>query len=200
MSRIKSLIHSIFVAPSKKYKKEAFNSDYFSKSKLSPDNKRASYYCDFFSPDSVLDVGCGVGNLVWGFVNLGIAAEGIDISEDAINRSSIEIRPLLKDGDIVNLGYPDNRFNLVNCSDTLEHIPEEVSQDIIRNLYRITNHWLVLNICLWTEKNARLDPTHINLHSKRWWTKKINQLGYKIIKAPDDFPSKRNAFIIKKKG
>ena len=198
MSRIKSLIYSIFVAPSKNYKKEAFNVDYFSKLKLFPDDKKASYYCDFFSPDNVLDVGCGVGNLVWGFVNFGTAAEGIDISEDAINRSPIEIRSLLKVGDIASLDYPNNRFDLINCSDTLEHIPEEVSLDVIRSLHRITNRWLVLNICLWTEKNARLDPTHINLHSKRWWTKQINQLGYTIIKTPDDFPSKRNAFIIKK--
>jgi len=198
LSRIKSLIHSVFVAPSKKYKKEEFNADYFSELKLSPDVKKASYYRDFFSPDNALDVGCGIGNLVWGFSNIGISAEGIDISEDAINRSSVEIRSLLKVGDIFNLDYPDNRFNLVNCSDILEHIPEEVSSDIIRNLYRITNRWLVLNICLWTEKNARLDPTHINLHSKRWWGKKINQLGFVIIKTPDDFPSKRNAFIIKK--
>ena len=139
-----------------------------------------------------------IENLVWGFSNLGIAAEGIDISRDAINRSSIEIRSLLKVGDIVDLDYPDNRFDLINCNDTLEHIPEKVSLDVIRSLHRITNRWLVLNICLWTEKNARLDPTHINLHSKRWWTKKINQLGCTIIKTPDDYPSKRNAFIIKK--
>ena len=103
MSRIKSLIHSIFVTRFKKYKKEEFNTDYFSKLKLSPDNKKASYYRDFFSPDNALDIGCGVGNLVWGFVNFGIAAEGIDISEDAINLSSIEIRSLLKVGDIFNL-------------------------------------------------------------------------------------------------
>jgi ubiquinone/menaquinone biosynthesis C-methylase UbiE len=198
LSRIKSLCHSIFIARFKKYKKEAFNADYFSKLKLSPDNKKGSYYRDFFSPDNALDVGCGIGNLVWGFVNFKIAAEGIDISNDAISRSSIEIRPLLKVGDIFNLDYPENKFNLVNCSDTLEHIPEEVSYDIIRSMYRITNRWLVLNICLWTEKNARLDPTHINLHSKMWWTKKIKKLGYTITKTPDDFPSKRNAFIIKK--
>ena len=198
MSRIKSLIHSVFVARFKKYKKEEFNADYFSKSKLSPDNKKASYYRDFFSPDNALDVGCGVGNLVWGFTNSGIVAEGIDISEDAINRSSVEIRPLLRVGDIFNLDCSDKKFDLVNCSDTLEHIPEEASRDIIQSLYRITNRWLVLNICLWTEKNARLDPTHINLHSKRWWIKKINQLGYTIIKTPNDFPSKRNAFIIRK--
>ena len=51
LSRMKSLIHSIFVAPSKKYKKEEFNADYFSKLKLSPDVKKASYYRDFFSPE-----------------------------------------------------------------------------------------------------------------------------------------------------
>ena len=198
MSRIKSLIHSIFLATSKKYRKEEFNADYFSKFKLSPDNKKASYYRDFFSPDNALDVGCGVGNLVWGFTNSGIVAEGIDISEDAINLASASIRPLLRVGDIFNLDCSDNKFDLVNCSDTLEHIPEEASHDIIQSLYRITNRWLVLNICLWTEKNARLDPTHINLHSKRWWTKQINQLGYIIIKTPNDFPSKRNTFIIRK--
>ena len=198
LSRIKSLIHSIFFATSKKYKKEEFNADYFSKFKLSPDNKKASYYRDFFSPDNALDVGCGVGNLVWGFTNSGIVAEGIDISEDAINRASASIRSHLRVGDIFNLDYSDKEFDLVNCSDTLEHIPEEASCDIIQSLYRITNRWLVLNICLWTEKNARLDPTHINLHSKRWWIKKINQLGYTITKIPNDFPSKRNAFIIKK--
>jgi 2-polyprenyl-3-methyl-5-hydroxy-6-metoxy-1,4-benzoquinol methylase len=98
LSRIKSLIYSIFVASSKKYTKDEFNADYFSKLKISPDNKKALYYYDYFSPDNVLDVGCGVGNLVWGFSNLGIAAEGIDISEDTISRSSVEIRTLLKIG------------------------------------------------------------------------------------------------------
>ncbi len=66
MSRIKSLIHSIFVAPSKKYKKEEFNADYFSKLKLSPDVKKASYYRDLFSPDNALDVGCGIGESKFG--------------------------------------------------------------------------------------------------------------------------------------
>jgi ubiquinone/menaquinone biosynthesis C-methylase UbiE len=198
LSRIKSLIYSLFVAPSKKYKKEVFDAGYCSESKLFPEDKKALYYSNFFSPDNVLDVGCGVGNLVWGFVNMGIPVEGIDISKDAINRSSPEVRSLLQISDITNLDYPENRFDLINCSETLEHIPENVSLDVIRSLHRVTNRWLVLNICLWTEKNARLDLTHINLHSKRWWIKKIKQLGFVIIKTPDDFPSKRNAFIIKK--
>lgn len=198
MSRIKSLIHSIFVSSFKKYEKENFNEDYFSTIKSFSDDKRAIYYLKFFKPRNALDVGCGVGNLVWGFSKAGVDVEGNDISESAINRAPSEIKSLLKVGDILNLDYPDNKFDLVNCSDVLEHIPLEESAKVIQNLYRITNRWLVLNICLWTEKNARLDPTHINLHSKRWWTKKIRSLGCSILKTPDDFPSKRNAFIIEK--
>ena len=119
-----------------------------------------------------MDTGCGVGNLVWGFVNIGIPVEGIDVSKDTINRSSTEVRSLLKVGDITILDYFDNRFDLVNCSETLEHIPERVFLDSIRSLHRVTNRWLILNICLWPEKNARLDLAHISLHSKRWWVKK----------------------------
>jgi len=199
LSRIKSLLYSTFIAPYISYNKENFNSDYFSKIKSCPDNKKAFYYRDCFSPTNTLDVGCGIGNLVWGFLNSGVTAEGIDISKDAISQSPVEVKTHLRVGDIFNLDYPNNSFDLVNCSDILEHIPKENSGEAIQSLYRVTDRWLILNICLWTEKNARLDPTHINLHSKRWWEKKINRLGYSIIKNPDDFPSKRNAFIIKKR-
>ncbi|MFQ5716949.1 MAG: class I SAM-dependent methyltransferase [Nitrospinales bacterium] len=198
MSRIKSLIYSAFVASNKKYQKENFDEGYFSKGKSFPDEKRARYYLNFFKPCNVLDVGCGTGNLVWGFLKTGVDAEGIDVSEHAINRAHPEVRPSLKLGDILNLDYPDNKFDLVTCSDVLEHIPQAECEKVIQDLYKITGKWLALNICLWTEKNARKDPTHINLHSKRWWTKKIERLGYRTLKTPDGFPSKRNAFVIKK--
>ena len=82
MSRIKSLLYSTLIAPYIKYNKEKFNSDYFSKLKSCPDNKKAFYYRDCFSPSNTLDVGCGIGNLVWGFLNSGVIAEGIDISKE----------------------------------------------------------------------------------------------------------------------
>lgn len=198
MSRIKSLIYSVFVSSNKKYQKENFNEGYFSKEKSFPDEKRAQYYLNFFKPCNVLDVGCGIGNLVGGFLKTGVDVEGVDVSEHAINRAPPEVRPFLKLGDILNLDYPDSKFDLVVCSDVLEHIPQVECGKVIKDLYKITNRWLALNICLWTEKNARGDLTHINLHSKRWWTKKIESLGYCTLKIPDDFPSKRNAFIIKK--
>ena len=45
-------------------------------------------------------------------MNFGIAAEGIDISEDAINRSSVEIRSLLKVGDISHCKNCDTKIKI----------------------------------------------------------------------------------------
>ena len=70
-------------------------------------------------------------------MNIGIAVEGIGVSKDTINRSSTEAKSLLKVGGITILDYSDTRFDLVNCSETLEHIPERVVLDIIRSLHRV---------------------------------------------------------------
>ena len=156
MSRLKSMLYSTLIAPYISYNKENFNSDYFSKLKSCPDDKKAFYYRECFSPSNTLDVGCGIGNLVWGFLNSGVIAEGIDISKDAISQSPAEVKTHLRIGDIFNLDYPDNSFDLVNCSDILEHIPKENSCEAIQSLYRVTDQWLVLNICLWTEKTLGL--------------------------------------------
>ena len=117
MSRIKSLLYSTLIAPYLKYNKENFNSNYFSTLKSCPDNKKAFYYRNCFSPSNTLDVGCGIGNLVWGFLNSGVTAEGIDISKDAISQSPPEVKTHLRIGDIFNLDYPDNKFDLHHSLD-----------------------------------------------------------------------------------
>ena len=96
------MLYSTLIAPYISYNKENFNSDYFSKLKSCPDDKKAFYYRDCFSPSNTLDVGCGIGNLVWGFLNSGVIAEGIDISKDAISQSPAEDKTNLRIVDIFN--------------------------------------------------------------------------------------------------
>ncbi len=199
MSQLKSLICSLFAARFRKYDKNRFNREYFSSYESSPDIGRAQYFRDFFKPDNMLDVGCGTGNLVWGFVKLGIPAQGVDVTGIPFQNASEEVRPFLKVGDILDLDYSDDKFDLVTCCDVLEHIPFPECDKAVDELYRLTGKWLLCNICLWTEANARKDPTHINLHSRRWWRRYFDKKDFELAKIPGDYPSRKNSFIIRKK-
>ena len=198
LSKPKSIIYSLFIAPFRKYKKENFDKIYFQNYQSVPDLKNAQVYYDFFQPTKSLDAGCGIGNLAWGLQKLGVEAYGVDVSPQAIEQSSEEIRPFLKTDNLTDLSYPDNEFDLVVSWDVLEHIPFPECDQVIDQLFRVTRKWLLINICLWADRNARLDPTHINLHSKRWWHRFFEKKGYHLIKTPDHFPARRNAYIIKK--
>lgn len=198
MSRVKNLIYSILVAPRRRYDPRAFGDAYFSSAASEPDVARARRYIEFFRPGSVVDVGCGTGNLVWGFRRSGVEARGIELSPDAIRQSAKEVRPFLQLGDVLDTGLPDESFDLVTCIDVLEHIPPPDSDQAIGELHRIARRHVLLHVCLWSEGNASRDPTHVNLRSRRYWTGKLRRRGYELIEVPPDFPCGHNAFIVKK--
>lgn len=182
----------------KKYNPGNFDHGYFSNYESFPSVERARLFKNYFLPVNALDAGCGTGNLVWGFRRLGVTAFGVDQSEIPIHKASEEIRPCLRVGDILNLNFPGKEFDLVTCCDVLEHIPFPECGRAVDELYRITRKWLLFSICLWTEKNARMDPTHINLHSKKWWGRYFKRKGFTLETVPEGFPSLRNSFIVRK--
>jgi len=198
LSKPKSLFYSLFIAPFRKYNEGRFDEDYFSNYPTGPGTKWAEIFQKYFEPKNSLDAGCGVGGLVWGLKNLGVDAYGVDVSPQAIEKASPEIRSRLSVGNLVQLNYPDNEFDLVTCVEVLEHIPFPECEQVIENLYRITGKGLLFTICLWADGNARKDPTHINLHSKRWWARYFKKKGYRLVPTPDHFPSRRSAYIIQK--
>lgn len=65
--------------------------------------------------DSILDVGCGKGYLLYELMKLlpGSKVAGLDISEYAIANAKEEIKPFLTQGSAVSLPYPDKSFDFV---------------------------------------------------------------------------------------
>ena len=197
----KSLLFSIFIAPFRKYNRDSFDSDYFIQQQLIPDDHNQELidsYLKFFKPRNVLDAGCGTGNLVHQFRKQNVDAYGTDLSENAINFSSVDVKPFLQVGSISALDYPDNEFDLVTCCEVLEHIPFPECEQVIKEIHRVSKKWVLFKICLWADRNARLDPTHINLKSKRWWTRYFKKNHFNLISTPNGFPARRNSYIIKK--
>lgn len=72
----------------------------------------------------VLDIGCGKGFLVHDFRKVlpGLEAFGLDVSAYAIENSMPEVREFLRQGDAVQLPYPDKYFDLVVSINTLHNL------------------------------------------------------------------------------
>ena len=83
----------------------------------------AKHY-DLKSGDSILDVGCGKGFLLYEFTQIvpGIEVRGLDISNYAIENAKEEVRPFLQMGHANHLPYADASLDLVISINTLHNL------------------------------------------------------------------------------
>ena len=96
-------------------------------------------YADALKPGNagarVLDVGCGVGQVVARLAEAGFEAHGVDVSEPNIERArKVSSRCQLYDGK--KLPFPDAHFASVGALNVLEHVDEP--EAFIRDLARVT--------------------------------------------------------------
>lgn len=74
--------------------------------------------------DSILDVGCGKGFLLYEFTQVvpGIKVSGLDVSSYAIEHAKDEVKPFLRTGNAIELPYPDRSFDFVYSITTLHNL------------------------------------------------------------------------------
>lgn len=96
-------------------------------------------YADFLRPDSteglILDVGCGVGQVVAMLIEKGYKAIGIEVSESSVRKAQqLGLPCYLYDG--YKIPYPDNQFDRVGAFNVLEHVeePEAFIFELVRVL------------------------------------------------------------------
>lgn len=146
--------------------------------------------------EKILDAGCGEGftlSKLYEF-KIGKELEGIDSSEQAIELGKKMYPHLsLKIGDIYTLRYIDNSFDIVICTEVLEHLqdPKEALKELVRVskkylLLTVPNEpWFLLsNYTRWGE-----DIGHINKWSSSSFQKFITHNSkLKILRVKHPFP------------
>jgi len=153
--------------------KNLFSEEYFRGGKLSNYGDYSSCYGvlityakmieTIFHPASIFDAGCAYGFLVDYFKNKGIHSLGMDISDFASQQS-----PNVIQGDITELyKYDIGQFDVVTCTEVLEHIPETKATQAVLNLVAIAKRYVILLIAFNDYDNS--DITHVNLHPRIWW-------------------------------
>lgn len=97
--------------------------------------------------ESILDVGCGEGFTLNRLKEKGIGKklEGLEYSKDAIalgKKTYPDIK--ITQGSIYELPYKDNSFDLVLCTEVLEHLDEP--EKALKELIRVSSKYLIISV------------------------------------------------------
>lgn len=121
--------------------------------------------------DSVMDVGCGNGDLVAGFAALGKDSYGLEGSSACLPyaecpRERVEIHDLRRP-----IPAEHRRYDLVTCFEVGEHLEPEFGGVFIDNLCALSDQ-------LVTSISGDGGRYHLHVHSRAWWTRKFEKRGY----------------------
>lgn len=150
-------------------------------------NERIAEWVRRVAPASVLDAGCGEG-FTTDFLTTVLPTarfEGVDVSAGAVayarhhhgERASYQV------GSVYELPYDDDSFDLVLCSEVLEHLdrPDEA----VAELRRVARRHVLLTVPLEPYFDALNragravgvggDPGHVNYWTRRGWTEFVGR-------------------------
>ncbi len=98
-------------------------------------------------PKTVLDVGCGEGFTLKQLSdkNIGEKLEGVDFLDTAIEiGKKIHPQLKLKQGNIYELPYGNDAFDLVLCTEVLEHL--KYPEKALKELKRVTKGYVIISV------------------------------------------------------
>lgn len=143
--------------------------------------------------DKVLEVGCAKGYVLVEFYRLGMQVAGVDASMYATNHAHIDISEYVQLGDICELPFDNDTFDLVFGKDVLAHIP---ARQAILECMRVSKGPIFFEVqCgrtpLELKYMSRWDITYRTLRTPIGWNELLQEVGftgdvhYKII-VPED--------------
>src|SRR5262249_10582784 len=121
-------------------------------------------------PASVLDAGCAMGILVEALRDRGVEAYGIDISEYALANVREDIKAHCRLASVTE-PFPD-RYALITCIETLEHLPPLDSEQAVANICAHTDDVLFSS----TPNNFK-EVTHNNVRGVEYWAELFGRHG-----------------------
>lgn len=132
---------------------------------------------DLFQPNSVVDVGCGLG--VWLSVFKQCQTSqvlGID-SLDCIDAQKLMITSEnFLNRDLTKLIDLKQSFDLALCLEVAEHLPEDNAQTLIKSLTKLSNI-IVFSAAVPNQGGVH----HINEQWANYWLKLFQQEGYEVL-------------------
>lgn len=107
----------------------------------------------------ILDAGCGSGGVSGRLLGKGYNVVACDMDEVSIQQGLAQGRlHNVHQADVASLPFEDNAFDLVICSEVLEHVPDD--EQALRSLLRVARKDVLLSVpahlYLWTQSDTTL--------------------------------------------
>lgn len=101
--------------------------------------RRLAETYDLRAGSRILDVGCGMGFLLYDFTQVvpGVHVQGIDVSRYALAHAKEEVAAALQPGNATSLPYPDHSFDLVVSINTLHNLYLDDLFTALREIERV---------------------------------------------------------------
>ena len=134
------------------------------------------YLIQLFNPNSVIDVGCGIGTFLHEFKENGVA-DICGLDGKWVDRKKM----LINKADFIetDLELPiqlNKKYDLVTCLEVAEHLSETSAETIVDSLTGLGN---IIVFSAATTKQA--GQNHINEQPFSYWKQKFEARGYVVI-------------------
>lgn len=127
---------------------------------------------EVLKPKSLIDFGCGNGDLVKGFLNLGIDAYGVEGSKNCICYMQFSMERL-KIWDLRRSWNTPPRVDLAMSFEVAEHIEEEFANTYIQNMVRASDQILIT-----AAGPGQGGLNHVNCQPKQYWINLFSAFEY----------------------
>jgi cyclopropane fatty-acyl-phospholipid synthase-like methyltransferase len=134
----------------------------------------AETVCRRLAPASVLDVGCGNGELLAAFQRRGVAVLGLEYSRAGLALAHGRGVPAQRfDLETDSLAPGQGPFDVVVSTEVAEHLPESCADRYVATLCAATRRWVVLTAA--TPGQGGTD--HVNEQPREYWIDKLRTRG-----------------------
>ncbi len=125
-------------------------------------------------PGSVLDVGCGMGELVRTLLARGIDTRGVDIASRPIAHAQALTPGRFSVATVLDLPFESESFETVVCTDCLEHLAEADVPRAIAELARVARRSIFLTIGTRPDRDG---CWHLTIRDRAWWEQRLLAAG-----------------------